>query len=88
MNSEIQGPDRSIRLGLQGAKGKHDVQLNRPANMQSPFQPGHKDEFYIENISLLGDIQSIDIDITHPNIKKLGLDYIEIVDTSTHVSSK
>jgi hypothetical protein len=34
----------------------------------------------------LGDLKSIELDITHPNIKKLGLDYIEIKDLTTNDS--
>jgi hypothetical protein len=54
--------------------------------MSNTFQPGHKDEYYLENFKSLGDLQTIQIDITHPNIKKLGLDYIEIQDLTTNDS--
>ena len=54
--------------------------------MHNTFQPGRKDEFYIEHMKSLGDLQSIEVDVTHPNIKKLGLDYIEIKDLSTNNS--
>jgi hypothetical protein len=54
--------------------------------MYNTFQSGRKDEYYIENMKSLGDLQSIEIDITHPNIKKLGLDYIEIKDLTTNDS--
>ncbi|CAF3598448.1 unnamed protein product [Adineta steineri] len=84
--SELLGPDRSIKLLLRGKNGKHDIELNNPITMYNTFQPGRKDEYYIENMKSLGDLQSIEIDITHPNIKKLGLDYIEIKDISTNNS--
>lgn len=54
--------------------------------MYNTFQPGHKDEFHSENMNSLGDLQSIEVDITHPNIKRLGLDYIEINDLKTNNS--
>lgn len=54
--------------------------------MNNTFQPGRKDEFYIENIKSLGDLKSIELDITNPNIKKLGLDYIQIKDLTTNDS--
>ncbi len=54
--------------------------------MSNTFQPGHKDEYYLENLKSLGDLQSIQVDVTHPNIRKLGLDYIEIKDLTTNDS--
>ncbi len=84
--SDLKGPDRSIKLLLQGTKGKQEVELNNPVTMSNTFQPGHKDEYYLENIKSLGDLQSIQVDVTHPNIKKLGLDYIEIKDLTTNDS--
>ena len=82
----MKGPDRSIKLTLQGSKGKQEVELNHPISMANTFQPGRKDEFYLEDIQSLGDLQSIQVDVTHPNIKKLGLDYIEIKDLTTNDS--
>ena len=38
--------------------------------MYNSFQPGRKDEFHITNTTSLGDLQSIEVDVTHPNIKK------------------
>ncbi|CAF3483834.1 unnamed protein product [Rotaria sordida] len=86
ITSELKGPDRTIKLLIQGNKGKHEIELNNPITMYNTFQPGHKDEYYIENIKSLGELQSIEIDITHPNIHKLGLDYIEINDLKTNDS--
>ena len=82
----MKGPDRTIKLLIQGNKGKHEIELIDPITMYNTFQPGHKDEFYIENMKSLGDLQTVEIDITHPNIKKLGLDYIEINDLKTNDS--
>ena len=73
-------------MTIQGNKGKNEIELNNPITMYNTFQPGRKDEYYIENMKSLGDLQSIEVDITHPNIKKLGLDYIEIKDISTNNS--
>ncbi len=84
--SELKGPDRSIKLLIQGTKGKHEIELNNPISLNNTFQPGHKDEYYIDNMKSLGDLKSIELDITHPNIKKLGLDYIEIKDLATNDS--
>jgi hypothetical protein len=84
--SDLKGPDRFIKLLLQGNKGKQEIELNNPVSMYNTFQPGRKDEYYIENMKSLGDLQSIQLDITHPNIKKLGLDYIEIKDLTTNDS--
>ncbi|CAF4483536.1 unnamed protein product [Rotaria socialis] len=81
-----QGPDRAIKLLIQGNKGKHEVELSNPVTMYNSFQPGHKDEYHIENMTSLGELQSIEIDITHPNIKRLGLDYIEITYLKTNDS--
>lgn len=86
--SEIKGPDRSIKLNLQGKKGTEEIQLAQPVSMFNSFQPGRKDEFYIDRIKSLGEIQSIEVDVTHPNIKKLGLDYVEIKHRSTNESFK
>jgi hypothetical protein len=86
MSSELKGPDRKIKLLVQGTKGKEEIELTTPITMYNTFQPGRKDEFHIENMESLGDLQSIELDITHPNIKKLGLDYIEIKDVSTNNS--
>ena len=82
----MKGPDRSIKLLLQGSKGKQEVELNSPISMTNAFQPGRKDEFNLENIQSLGNLQSIEVDITHANIKKLGLDYIEIKDLTSNDS--
>ncbi|CAM4748617.1 unnamed protein product [Rotaria magnacalcarata] len=84
--SELKGPDRAIKLLIQGNKGKHEVELSNPATMYNSFQPGHKDEYHIENMNSLGELQSIEIDITHQNIKRLGLDYIEITYLKTNDS--
>ncbi|CAF4848996.1 unnamed protein product, partial [Rotaria sp. Silwood1] len=84
--SELKGPDRAIKLFVQGNKGKQEIELNNPITMYNTFQPGHKDQYYIENMKSLGDLQSIEVDITHPNIHKLGLDYIEINDLKTNDS--
>jgi len=84
--SELKGPDRSIKLLVQGNKDKHEIELNNPITLNNTFQPGRKDEYYIENMKSLGDLKSIELDITHPNIKKLGLDYIEIKDLTTNDS--
>ncbi|CAF4816337.1 unnamed protein product, partial [Rotaria sp. Silwood2] len=86
IESELKGPDRTIKLLIQGNKGKQEIELNNPITMYNTFQPGHKDEYYIENMKSLGDLQSIEVDITHPNIHKLGLDYIEINDLKTNDS--
>lgn len=86
ITSELKGPDRAIKVIVHGNKGKHDIQLTNPVTMYNAFQPGHKDEYYIENTKSLGDLQSIEVDITHPNISKLGLDYIEINDVKTNDS--
>ena len=71
---------------MQGSKGKHDVELKEPITMLNTFQPGQKDEFYIENMKSLGDLKSIDLNVAHPNITKLGLDYVEIKDMATNDS--
>lgn len=86
ISSDLKGPDRKIKLLIQGVKGKQEIELTNPISMNNSFQPGRKDEFYIDNMKSLGDLQSIEVDTTHPNIKKLGLDYIEIKDVSTNNS--
>ena len=68
---------------LHGTKGKQEIELSKPATMHNIFQAGQKDEFYVENIQSVGDLESIEVDVTHPNIKKLGLDYIEIFEPLT-----
>jgi hypothetical protein len=84
--SELKGADRTIKLNVQGSKGTHEMELNRPVTMYNTFQPGRKDEYFIENVTSLGILKSIELDITHPNIDKLGMDYIEIQDQSTKES--
>ncbi|UJR28700.1 hypothetical protein I4U23_009929 [Adineta vaga] len=86
ITSELNGPDRSIKLHVQGNKSKDEFNLINLISTHNNFQSGHKDEYYINNETSLGDLQSIEIDITHPNIKKLGIDYIEIKDMSTNES--
>ena len=54
--------------------------------MHNTFQPGQKDEFYIDNMKSVGDLKSIDLNVAHPNIAKLGLDYVEIKDVATNDS--
>lgn len=88
IQSELKGPDRSIKVLLQGTKGKQEVELNNPVSLNNTFQPGKKDEFYVENLKSLGDLQSIQVDVTHLNIKKLGLDYIEVKDVATNNTYK
>ena len=60
--------------------------MENPVTMQNTFQPGRRDEYYIENVKSLGDLQAIEVDTSHPNIKRLGLDYIEIKDQSSNES--
>ena len=86
ISSELKGPDRTIKLIVQGTKGKQEMLLENPVTMQNTFQPGRKDEYYIENVKSMGDLQTMEVDISHPHIKRLGLDYIEINDPSTNQS--
>ena len=71
---------------MQGSKGNHEVELRAPITMHNTFQPGQKDEFYIDNMKSVGDLKSIDLNVAHPNIAKLGLDYVEIKDVATNDS--
>ncbi|CAF1168462.1 unnamed protein product [Adineta ricciae] len=84
ITSELTGPDRNIKLHVEGTKGKGNFHLTDLVSMYNNFQPGRKDEYYIAKENSLGELQSIEIDITHPNIKKLGIDYIEIKDMATN----
>ena len=84
ISSDLTGPDRNIKLHVEGTKGKGNFHLTNLVTMHNNFQPGRKDEYYVVKENSLGELQSIEIDVTHPNIKKLGIDYIEIKDMATN----
>lgn len=62
--------------------------LDSPVTMHNNFQPSHTDDYFVDGVNSLGELQSIEIDITHPNIKKLALEYIEIKDMAANQSYK